>query len=309
MLFYSFLFLFPLLTFASEPREYFDFQKETQLFFDHASRNRVLAIDAGGEALWLSPQGQKQSARYDVKDAKCLARQSNGMNNTVILAFPFLVGIQHVCRISEENKSISLVQESSFVQPENAYSVMFLGERGNTTYFLLNGKREIEGGYAMSLEVNAREGSVKLREFLTGVPELSGGMWNHNPQFFITVAYMNGKNDLYELDVKSLLEKVSSGRQEEFLSVAEKKISQFEGLSISLLVSAKEFLFYNWGLESYFLEPNTGNTSAMNLPLECAPIAPWEEGWLVHCEHREGRKGKRSKLWLWPSVKQLSASL
>lgn len=261
-------------------------------FADQASRDAsVLLLSKEGQAYWVGAQKSLRSVHYRVESELCRpATQATAMDSPgMTLAYPFLVGIKHACRIDEGTGTIRLIASLGEQLPANAFSVSFAGDDAEASYFVINGRPWETEGYLLGLTIQKKTRQATLRKLVTGVPGYSGAMAYHGGSLWITV--WEGSNSIYQIDGQRLLSSLRNGASTSFAAIAEKKFAGIEGLSLYLVVNEASWLYFNGGYGSYLVEKRDGARAEVSP--KCEPIVGVGTGWLLLCDGQRLLRSER----------------
>ncbi len=264
-------------------------------FFDESGLSDVLKIPSQpGETFRIT-----QSTKYTVLDKtkknsegkdqdycalKSQSPMNMGANSGMILAYPYLVGVDRVCIIDESRRQIRLL--ATLTASPNDYYVAFAGFEGGHYHFLINGRDMSQPtGYLKKFSINVKTDRITRPTTLPlSIPGYSGPMIYSQGEVYITtwIGIVKGPND-EEQDMGQNIVKLNKTMS----ALIPTQMWGFKGQSQFLLFNELEAFFFNG------LDTNIGSYSVTRLtnikPFgefipTCTPVQSYgERQWISYC--------------------------
>jgi hypothetical protein len=286
-----FLFAFAHSEFAAA--SFFRFSAPTTGFVNYLQpeQNEIFFLSDRGASYWLRQGQLKASGQYQVAErCRSLTQNTVAMSTGeggLTLAFPFLVGVDRVCRIDENNRRISLVAELSSRLPKNTFAASFAGRKDQLYYFLINGREfpTAQSGYVQLLTLSLTSEEVKVQPLLNDVPDFSGALLYDQDKIWINT--FPGK--IYQLSTAKIQRLIDRSQSAAFLTVAQLETGTTAELNGYMLKGQNYFLFYNEGYQSYLIHHATRTQT--NIDLNCEPLLNFSPAgsnqWFALCNRHE----------------------
>lgn len=255
-------------------------------YTNYAKINSLLFISDNGTATWFENLKNISEKNYKISSSECLAKSQNTSQmdteiSGLTLAFPFMVGLDRACVIDETTQTIKLISNYRQALPKNAFSIAYLNEDSNFSYFLINGREfpNADYGYISILSINKKTFATSIDAFISDIPGFSAAMLVDSKEFFITT--WEGQNEIYKMSVDSLTKLAQNKKIAKFNQLANKVTVSFTGMSTFVIKNNTHFLFYNKDYENYLINSITGLRE--NFRSACTPIAGYQNNWIVLC--------------------------
>jgi hypothetical protein len=260
--------------------------EKTRFFLDHTKKNRILAIAEQGSATWIATAGAVPFKTFNSIDPKCFEAPQDF--DKLELIYPFLISLKNVCLIDEAANSIRFIGEIQ--TPVNAFGKVYVGEDGDSIYFLINGRPFDSEGYLKLLTIKKNSHEILVTDFITQVPGYSGGASYLGDSLFVTI--WDETNQIYQASIKTILALARQNKTIKFSDLLQKLGAPFEGLSLSMFANQQDFVFINDGYDSYRIDRNSGVLQNINVPIGCIFLGGWAQDWLLSCGDQELRQGQ-----------------
>lgn len=265
-------------------------------FFDETGLSDTVKIPTQpGASFQIKP-----STTYTILNKNlCTPNSQNPMSmgdlGGLILAYPYLVGVDRVCIIDETKKQIRLL--ATLTASPGDFFVSFAGAYSGRYHFVINGRDMNDPvGYLKRFSIDTNTHRVVDRIVLPlALPDYSGPMIFSKGDVFVTmwVGVDEGQNvtKISQAAIASLLPGELVENNSDYIKSTPMK--SFTGQSQLLLLNDLEAFFFN-GLDqnigSYSVTRRTNSKSTEFIPT-CTPVQGYKDLWISYCA-----KGKTLEL-------------
>jgi hypothetical protein len=276
-------------TFRAPVSGFINHLKPTELrFFSEDGRSDILTLPSTKGGLFKISPGPTYTV---INPDSCFPGSQNPMSmgdqGGLILAYPYLVGVDRVCGIDEERKEIRLLEK--FSENPFDYFVAFAGVYLGKLHFAINGRdMRKDAGYLKTFNIDPKTNAVSQAIHLPfSVPDFSGPMISVNSNLFITswIGQIEGQkiSKVSHAMLAALERETELQPTGDVLKATPMK--NFRGQSQLMLFNRYEVLFFNGldsGIESYSITQITNKKSSEFVPA-CTPVQGFEDQWVVYC--------------------------
>lgn len=260
---------------AASPRLLMSWNAPVDVQIDFADAERILVRPQAGGASLVELETGAVVSSYSSLDPECRG----------VFAYPFLVSKGATCYSNESSHEIQFVSNNSL--PDNNFSIAFLSEDSDASYFLINGRPFDALGYLLVKSVSKHDRRVVVRTLLSDLPGYSGAMSPdpHTGNFVVTI--WDGGNRAFDLNSSHLQKLIQTGGLAKFDDIAKLTAGPFSGLSLDMAIGSDRYIYLNNTFGNYTVMRGGHSGQAVKVSQDCDVKGAHGSDWLLLCKKQE----------------------